>query len=318
MTTGYYKTDWREGGSTPGKVTATAGSRIPIFDHIFTTGPSPWTKTVVGTNIVTYQAPGGSQATLEIDDTSVLSNGTSYHIKVRFSVGGGAFQPSATYEANGNFGRMLIPIANSTASTWYQGWYAIRTDRLALIFFGGATSGSAMTFFGVGDLPTYDPADPGLCVLLGYSSNYYSVYPTTQIYSDSIFAQSSGGGLRNAGLATIDKLNTFSPAPAAVQTDFSAYPYASLTSYGGWIPLGFVNILTQTSALAGPTGTGAVLRGWIPFIRTLPCSGTFIPAWSTANTPSGDTFTADGVGFETFSHNVQRFAMMLTDDEDLP
>lgn len=319
MTTGFHRADWRMGGAVPGKVTGPAGSRIPIFDYVFTTGPSPWTKTVIGTNIVRYQAPGGSQVKLEIEDTSVLTSG-NYHIRVRMSVGAGALIPSAAHEANGTFGHMLIAMSQSNTATWFEGWYAIRTDRFAMMMFGGSTSSTGSRAFIVGDLPTYDPADPGLCVLLGYASNVYSGFPTASVYEDSTFGSSLQGNLRRAGFATIDKQNTFTPVPAGVMPDFSSSMFATLSSYAGYIPLGFMNVYTSTSAFANPVSTASVLRGWIPFVRTMPVSSTFLPAFYTQNFPTGDTFTADGVEFETFcaNQNYQRLGWMLSDGEDLP
>ncbi len=318
MTTGYYRQDWRMGGAVPGKVTAAAGSRIAIFDHIFTTGPSPWTKTVIGTNIVTYQAPGGSQVLFEINDNIVLTS-SQYSFRARMSVGGGALIPSPSHESNANFGFMLIPIAASTSSTWYDGWYATRTDRFAMITFGGSTSGTGSHTLIVGDIPTFDPADPGLCVLLGYGANIYTAFPNSSVYDDSIFGSSAGGGLRKAGFATIDKQNSFSPAPAGAMPDFSSHLAGTLTAYAGYIPLGFVNIVTATTAFGAINNT-CILRGWIPFIRTMPVSSTFNTLFGTFAASSGDTFTADGVDFETFvgNQNYQRYALMLSDGEDLP
>ena len=320
MTTGFFRGDWLQGGAVPGRFTTAAGGRIAVLDYVFTSGPSPWTKTVDGTNIVSYQAPGGSQIKLTFYDNQTST--VSYISEVVATVGLDVF-PTPTQQTTLN--RVGFRHSFGTANT--LGWYFVRTDRLIVMATIQPTSSITNQYGGslvAGDLPVYSPSDPGLCVLLGVA------YGTTQnSTTNAVGVLSSSINYGQRGYAHVNRLNNTKSVPAGVINYSDSAQFASgvnVAAYDGEFPLLRLEVFTNATQAASTTA--AVLRGWIPYVRYAPFNtdSTILTAscsTSGTGTISGypDILTADGIDYYAHAHynaGGSQCFMMIEDGEDLP
>lgn len=302
MSTGYFYADWRQGGSVPGRMSSLPGGALTVLDWLMLQGPSPWTKTVLGTNIASYTAPGGSQISLYVDH--VYGPPSWMNGRIRGTVGGQTFPTPAQEAASGSVQFQLASQATA-GSNYYYAWYGVRTDRMVLLFGNGSPAATtASTFILAGDMPVYDPADPGLCVVMG--SNRVTPYPSNIPSSNnSMFVASTGfSSSIGCGYAYQSKTGGVFSSGAELRTPILHNSTPSLVSYGS-VPLMPVTIMT-----------GSVLRGWMPFLYPMNVSGLMFNIGGVAQ---GDTFNAGSATFEAFRiHDTFNWAWMTNDAESLP
>jgi hypothetical protein len=322
MATGYFYAASNQGGSVPGKFGVNAGDGLTVYDWCLTQGPNPWTKIVTGTNTASYQAPGGSQIKIDIDDTYAITS--SLASRARTTVAGTQF-PIAAQEATGSYGGVpMIRKTMGTAAANCFEWISIRTDRLWLLYTGGNSSGqvfySSMHIFG--DLPTLDPADPGVCANLAcFGSNTYPIMslPAAWLPNLNTTAQSIGGH------TYINKANTmFSPLTFALGQWTSNVGSLTLSDYAGAIPAYPVYLATSTTSQFNASAQ-VLPRAWIPYIRILPLRPDLgfglSPKWLSNVTPwVGDTATIGGNSYDVMYSSSAQFtlAIMTNDGENLP
>jgi hypothetical protein len=307
MTTGYFYGDWRQGGSVPGKVPIGPGGLLTVLDWMMLEGPSPWSKTVDGTNLATYTAPGGSQIALQFDDS--LAAVTSYHARVRATVGGQVF-PTPAQETNGSLGYVQMRRAYNTSNQ--TGWFAIRTDRSFVWFTNNITGvNGAASYHIFGDMPVIDPADPGLCISLGWVS---SSYPTQNQNSASILSSSAlYGSSHFCGYAYTNKAGTVLSVPVSLRmNNYTSQVSTPLSSWAGQIPMSPFSIWTGTTQ----STSVPILRGWAPWMYPfLSTDANFCGG----NTTVGDTLSAGSATFELHEGpSSTKYAFMTNDQEDLP
>jgi hypothetical protein len=307
MTTGYFYANWQQGGSVPGRVTAGIGTFITILDWIFLQGPSPWTKTVDATNIVSYQAPGGSQIKIQFDNS--VAQATTCYIKVRGTVGATVFPTPLQESVNGSQVFRYI-----VTNTNMLGWYAIRTDRSVLIICNNPAASNTTApgmFFG-GDAPVLDSADPGLCMI---ASHNMVVMPTNS--GSNSFVTSNT--MSHNGYAYVAKDGVTTSVPLGVIfMKGSPGSTAPLSSYVNGFPV--FPYYVWVSPTQSYTSSAAVVRGRIPWIVSLPFSGTGInPNFN--QTIVGDTFSIGAAQYEIFGFAgaaADLGALMTNDQEALP
>ena len=309
MSTGYFYADWRQGGSVPGKTSSAAGGLLTVFDWLFLQGPSPWTKTFLGTNIASYTAPGGSQVSLYVDNSVGVTTGN--YARLRAVVAGQTF-PTSLQETS--LGNCLYKTAssNNTGTSYFYSWYGIRTDRMAIVFGGNSDfAGTSCTGMIVGDMPVFDPADPGLCILSGSAVN--TAFPVSGNLAEMFLTSGMYSTLGRCGHAYQTKTGSiFSPGCALRSPVPQSGPALSAM---GDVPLQPMLIYTASDQSDGLATAQQILRGWVPFLYPLPMSGMTV---NSAATTQGDTFTAGSAEFEAFAINGIRHAWMLTDSEPLP
>jgi hypothetical protein len=312
MTTGYYAANWRQGGGAPGKLSYAAGQLINLLDYVLVNnGPSPWTKTVLGTNQAAYTAPGGSQVTLNVyDDIRTASN---IYSRLTATVGGQTF-PTPAQEANGSLGYVLCQIASSATAdvSYHYGWHAIRTDRFFLLRLDSAYwQPSATGGLCVGDIPTLDPADPGLCVLMG---TRYSVYPTGSGAENFYEGSNPHTSVYFGGYAYATKTLSLFSVPASTRKHHYTNSNGNLIAdWGGKVPIFPTLIYTGTSS----SSSLPILRGWIPYFYQFPTTDG-VAIGDTSGVYTGDTFSAGAATFELARTGSTYIGWMTNDQEDLP
>lgn len=325
MATGYFFAASNQGGSVPLKFGPNAGDGLTVYDWCLTQGPNPWTKVVTGTNTASYQAPGGSQIKLDIDDTYPIS--TSFYSRCRSSVGGTQF-PIPAQEADGNRGGVpMIRKSMSGTSGYAYEWISVRTDRLWILYTGAPVTGqafyTAMHVFG--DLPTIDPADPGVCVNLG---SFMSASYPQQALPANWFGALSTSHNNIGGHVYSNKANTLLSPLVYCNTPFIQNTSAlTLADFAGVVPTCpiyvFSGCTSQTSA-----SQQLIPRAWIPYLRILPLrpdSGYGLTVkWISNATPTaawtGDTATIGGNSYHLMYSSTAQWtlAFMTNDGENLP
>jgi hypothetical protein len=311
MSTGYFKADWRDGGSVPGTIGTGAGAIFAQMDYLFLNGPNPWTKVNVGTNIESYQAPAGSQVKLIVYDEYPISGGSpnSYYTKVQADVGGQVF-PTPSQEATTNPGKCTI--IKSYANN-IQGWIGIRTDRLAMFISRSTTTNCPDSVLVVGDLPIIDPNDPGCCALLGWCGNYY---PSTSSSANTTNWENSGTTAVK-GFLYNNKQNTTFSCPAYHIPTIDGLPNltANLSEHNGSFNL-FPMLVSGSRSQSNDSSP--IPRAWVPWLYHLPfyIGATFLKNAVTA----GDTFSAGSATFELqqYGQTTIPCALMTNDQEPLP
>lgn len=309
MSTGFQYLDHRMGGSVPGYHSNTvAGAVLTTLDYVFTTGPSPWTKTVEGTNYNSYQAPGGSQIKLHVDNqyTGLVST----HIEIWGDVGGTVFPTVAQRATQKVLARAFMNTAYPT------GWYAVRTDRFAAIMFQTVASGSPNSVAGwlvAGDIPVLDPADAGLCVVVGTVLSSYPYGPGTNPFT---VAGTSITGPYGFALSSKDGLSASVPVYCLNPFSSSNYQSTLYSDYNGAFPVSRWTVGTPRTAV--PESSRYVVRGYIPFVYSTPFNQTGVTALYNA-VQAADTFEIGGNTLELFLGGGSTVAaFMQTDGENLP
>lgn len=312
MTTGYRYQDYRMGGSVPGVFDPNAGDVFTVLDWMLTSGSNPWTKTNIGTNIEEYQAPGGSQVKMTVYDEYPMTGGTnSYHSLVRATVGATTF-PTPTQEATSGYGGVhIVKRYGSTA----LGWIGMRTDRLFMMMTTGTVSNAPDNLLVVGDLPTLDPSDPGLCIVAGrLGTGLYPSISTSANVSNLAMTTSSAVF---TGYSLNNKANNVSSCPLFFRADLGALSNGSknVADYAGGFPLIPYYVLTSDTQLSSGYST---LRGKLPWWYAVPfgTGATFI----NNVTASGDTFAIGAAEFELMEFGAITYpgCFMYTDGENLP
>lgn len=320
MATGYYRQDHRMGGGAPGLFGLTAGAVITVFDHIFTTGPSTWTKTVLATNDVEYQAPGGSQVVLRVENQHPAT--TCNFARLTARVGAVTFPTPAQVTARGQ--SLFRYTINSTQPF---GWYAIRTDRYALIWAGGGVGANYGDLIVVGDLPVLDPNDPGMCVLLAHH-NSLTAWPSGSGITSTIRSIVPTPLSNNQGWALINKANTVNSVPVYLVSSgggMSNMAGGVYSDWGGYVPIFPVYALT-TVVDATVSSSRIIHRATIPYLRLMPHRSDSAAGFTMAFFPfsnfTGDTFTVGSDTYEMFTmqnnSSYGPWCFMLNDGESLP
>jgi hypothetical protein len=315
MATGYRIRTWADSGND--KILNTAGSVITVLDDLLTNGSAAWSRTVNGTNDITYEAPAGSQIKVRVRN-NVASTTSLTPAQLNGQVGSGTVFPTATQEASSSqyFCSARVRASTNAAATHHQRWVGIRTDRFFMVCSTWSDSTSLGAIFGGGDLPTYDPSDPGLCAIFG-NCRTSSLTSTATGVDNSL--PSMLGAINNASTGVVGYANV---GADGVTTSVPMFPFQLLphnglntvTSSFGRLLLGRVVLFTPADTTTqGVIGTASVLRGFMPFIRTIGQSSGHVV---------GDTFTdADGATYLVVQ-NVdanRRFALMTSDSEpELP
>jgi len=320
MATGYFFAHSNQGGSVPPKFGLNTGDGLVVADWCLTQGPSPWTKTVVGTNINRYQAPGGSQITVELDDSYAIAS--AYFMRARGFVGGVQF-PSTGQETSGpTYHQLIRKVSYHTSSIYACEWLSIRTDRMWIFLSGGNSASSLHNGISVfGDLPVFDPADPGLCVCMGMVTNV--AWPnTTNSAAWATAVTSSNTSI--IGAALTNKMNNVGPVPCTVTSALNHQSNSvTLAHHNGVPPLS--TYLVGTSAnLTTSLNNILTFRGWIPYLRSIPVGGSVTTGistyWQQTNPWVGDQMSAGGNTYWLFqsqaSYNTT--AVMVNDGEALP
>lgn len=320
--TGFYTRSSEDGGSpATSRLSNTAGSVITALDALLTEGPSAWSKVINGTNDVTYTAPGGSQASLNVLNNTASS--TNFFVRLRMFTGGSpSFQvPTTTQEATTNQGYVYIRArgTTNTASTYDPDWFGIRTDRFCIFHVGLSDSITAPgMYFAFGDFPTLSPNDPGLTGIFGTvttltsTTNANEASSAQNVQPDNSFQMPS----TITGYVDVSYDGITGPVPAVVHNQFIP-AYQNVTYHNGDIPLGRIWIITTDATTDTSGAVQAVsLRGYIPYAYSIPIYGG--PA---AGVTNRDTFSdANGAQYQLragYSH-IKFIALMTSDDEDLP
>jgi hypothetical protein len=241
-------------------------------------------------------------------------NGSSFHARLTATVGGQTF-PTPAQEANGALGYVLASVVGTSAAdtNYHYGWHAIRTDRALFLrldsIYWYSTQVSGLI---VGDMPTLDPADPGLCVLLASRS---STYPTAQGLSHVWdYSTTPHNSIAFCGYAYASKtLGVFS-VPASIRRHHYTDSNSNLlVDWAGKVPIFPTLIYTGTST----TSSVPIMRGWIPYSYHFPTTdGVAIGDGNAVYT--GDTFSAGAANFELYRGGNSIFGWMTNDQEDLP
>ena len=308
MATGYrYRTEADSGI----RISSAAGSLIAVLDDLLTSGGSPWSKTVNGTNDATYTAPGGSQIKLRVYNN--VAHTTSFIVRVTGQVGSGAVFPSSTQEANAGQGSCVIRVRrNSSALAANDARYiGIRTDRFMLLCVTQSDTAFIGSVLIAGDIPTVFGADPGLCVVMSTTTNSLtSTSSSTGVNAGFMQANSTTGGTVQVeyGYAELAPNGTTTPVPIGPKfavRDGSNGP--SVTNSFGKIILGEVYVWSALTTTA-TTASGAFTRGKIPYIRSIENS---------SGIAFDDTFSEGAANFivKTDDSNTSFFAIMTNDQE---
>lgn len=320
--TGFYTRSSEDGGSpATSRIGNAAGSLISALDDLLTEGPSPWSKVVNGTNDVTYTAPGGSGASLNVLDNT--AHGTNFYVRLRLTTGGSpSFQvPTTTQEVTTNQGYVYIRARSSTntATAYDPDWLGVRTDRFCLFQIGLADSitGPGM-YFAFGDFPTLSPNDPGLTGIIGTVTTVTSTTNASESTSAQNAQADNSFAFTNttSGYVDVSYDGITGPVPVTIHNQFLP-TYQNVTYHNGDIPLGRVWIVaadatTDTNIVA----QACSIRGYIPYAYSIPIFGG--PA---AGVTNRDTFLdANGAQYQLRAgySNVKFIAVMTSDDEDLP
>jgi hypothetical protein len=320
--TGFYTRSSEDGGSpATSRIGSAAGTVIDALDALLTEGPSPWSKVINGTNDVTYTAPGGSGASLNVLDNTAHSS--NYFVRLRMFTGGSpSFQvPTPTQETTSGQGYVYVRArgTTSTASTGDPDWFGVRTDRMCLFHIGIAdTAQYPGNYFAFGDFPTLSPNDPGLTGILALTT---TITATTTV-NDTTSAQNaqSEGSFQHpttpVGYVDVAYDGFIGPVAATVQNQFQP-AYQNVTYHNGDIPLGRVWIVTADATTdTNLQAQTCSMRGYIPYAHSIPIYGG--PASGITNR---DTFSdANGAQYQLRAgYNNSRFiAVMTSNDEDLP
>jgi hypothetical protein len=291
----------------------TAGSIFPVLDYLLTEGSNPWTKSTIGTNHFRYTAPGGSQIGLDVLNNSATT--ASLYARLRGVVSGQTF-PTPAQEATTNEGHLGVRTGYTTtinAANQY-GWYGWRTDRFMMLLLHNATQGTANSgLMAAGDLPVYDPADAGLCVVIG--TELSSTYPTTSSLSPFTQISAVTSSAAQCGYSYTTKTGLILSAPIYARRRGPSY-LGTLTveQLDNSVPLLPFDIFSSSTNLES-AATGMVLRGWLPWIYPIQLAGV---TYNAQTTTPGDVFSIGDDDFEFFAVDDYQYAVALTDYEDLP
>ena len=315
MATGFRFRKWNDAGNAV--LGDDAGAIHVVLDDLLTGGSNPWSKTVNGTNDVTYQAPGGSQIKLHVAQNYALTS--NFYIQVYGQVGADPVFPTATQVANVNQGAVTLKCrdSTSTATAYDQLWYGIRTDRFMLLAVGPNTQPSdSGSVIAAGDFPVISGADPGLTALLGQTTSTLSAtnVNTELSLSNALYPPtSSSAEIGEYGYAYQDLAQVILSAPCFTWETLPNNASACLLAhYGGDVPLGKIILGTGSATTNTSIATNDVAwRGYIPYMRSCPVRE--------ADFNNGDTFT-DGAGatYMYWKAGVDPCVFMISDDEPLP
>lgn len=310
MATGFRIRTHADSGNA--RIASAAGSLITVLDDLLTGGASPWTKTTNGTNDVTYQAPAGSQLKVRVYNT--VAHTTSFIVRVTGQIGSDPVFPTATQEATSSQGYVCIKARNSTSAVAANdpGYIGIRTDRwFCLITTDTSTPAAVGNYFAAGDVPTFDGADPGLCILSGYMSTNLTVTGTTvnNTPTGNLGVIDNPATIPVIGYASVASNGTTTSVPLFMYQTLPATGFASLATCFSKMLLGRILLCTTLSTTATSLGLNVgVMRGYFPHIFVFPPSS----GWA-----SMDTFTdGNGNSYTIVSpHNGVSVAMMTNDGE---
>ena len=313
MATGFRYRKWDDAGAV--KIENAAGSLITVFDDILTNGSSPWTKTINGTNDVTYQAPGGSMIKFHVAQNYAFN--TNFLVSLTAQVGTDPVFPTATQKGTTSQGHVVLKCRETSTQTsdYDQKWHAIRTDRFFLFSTASADLVTGHSVIAVGDFPVFSGSDPGLCGLIGgcttvpthVSSSQYS-FSNSNTYNSPTTSQAWG-----YAFVAMDGV-TLSVPIALWPTLPGQWTSRSIVKSLGGIPLGKFIIATQCLSTGYSLNShDHVFRGWIPHYRICPLDENGIN--------NEDTFSDGNSSTYRYIRSIgkaQPVTFVTSDDEGLP
>lgn len=306
MATGYRFRTEADSGT---RILHAAGSLIAVLDDLLAAGGSPWTKTVNGTNDVTYQAPGGSQIKLRVYDN--VNSTTSYVRRVNGQVGSGTVFPTGTQEANSSQGFCLLKVrySNNTTAVNDARYVGIRTDRFMLLYVTESDTNLMGYALVAGDLPTIHGSDPGMCVVLGHTQNTTINTSFNHTAAGFIAGNNSTGGwnANESGYAELAPDGVVTPVPIGVKFNTTENAGASVADNFGKIVTGAVEVWSARVSTA-TSSAGSVLRATIPYLRSID---------NNAGIAHRDTFSIGAANYIVLAAEggSSLFALMTNDEE---
>jgi len=293
-----------------------AGAIHEVLDDLLTVGSYPWTKTVNGTNDVTYQAPGGSEMMLHVAQNYSLS--TNLLIQLYAQVGTDPEFPTPTQVVTAGQGYVTLRPRDSTSSatTYDSNWYGIRTDRFMLLAIGPNNAGSVMgSIVAAGDFPVLSGSDPGLTCILGSTSTTSSNTSTSTEYTltGALYPPQSSppNGVYGYSYNHFQGSTLSHPVFCWQTLPNNSYLYYSDTL--GELQLGKLLIGTSANTTdASNISTRTMYRGYVPYLRSCPVRQ--------ADMANEDTFTDAGGATYMYWDSLNNYpaVLMISDDEALP